>query len=492
MDLNIRQRENDIQPKFNNSYSSTTTTTKLANSTSSFTKNILQRQQQQQQERPILSDKSNNRKGNDIQLKSSQIPGGNKIRDQDDKPIKKEDTQQVPKADKRQEEFDELVKDFFEDNETRYATDEPKIEIVPIIPIEVPAHLKHLFKKKPLSKIIGIKRTFEADEDEVQEHHKKLKLYKQKYLVPGAPPIELDTNDEAIAFDKMQETRAQNLMLQSKNLLQEVSCNDPMMVAEYNEEIFHNLLKSEHQKMADANYMDKQVEINWSTRGVLIDWVIEVHYLFQLLPETLFLAVNIIDRFLSRRTVALGKMQLVGTAALFIATKFEEMCCPALEDFLYMTGDTIEEDELVRAECFILSILDFELCYANPMNFLRRLLNEDPTADVYTRTLSKYFMEVCYIDHRLMTVRPSLMAAASVCLARKMLGRTKWTSDLIRLSGYTLHDVKPIVEILLDYLSQPVVHDAFFTKWTSRKYSKASIFVRDWINRYYVSENGPI
>jgi cyclin B len=32
-------------------------------------------------------------------------------------------------------------------------------------------------------------------------------------------------------------------------------------------------------------------------RGILVDWVIEVHLRFKLLPETLFLTVNFIDRY---------------------------------------------------------------------------------------------------------------------------------------------------------------------------------------------------
>ncbi|KAG1442527.1 hypothetical protein G6F56_011028 [Rhizopus delemar] len=300
--------------------------------------------------------------------------------------------------------------------------------------------------------------------------------------------LQLELNDEAIAFDKKQDLRAQSVMLQMKSSFEEVQCNDPMMVAEYTVEIFERLKMAENDYRPDANYIDKiQREITWSTRGVLIDWVIEIHYLFSLLPETLFLAINIIDRFLSVRRVALAKLQLVGAAALFVATKFEEMYCPSLEDFLSTTDGQIDEDEFVRAECLVLQVLDFHICYANPLNFLRRLLAIDGDDQRSTRILSKYLMEVCAIDHRTMAIKPSLAAAASVCLARRMLGRTKWPAELEKLSGYTIHDLKPVVEDTLDYLSQPVVHDAFFKKWFSKRLSRVSIFARDWVNSYYIA-----
>jgi G2/mitotic-specific cyclin-B, other len=46
--------------------------------------------------------------------------------------------------------------------------------------------------------------------------------------------------------------------------------------------------------------MSKQADINEKMRAILIDWLIEVHLKFKLLPETLFLTINIIDRFLEK------------------------------------------------------------------------------------------------------------------------------------------------------------------------------------------------
>jgi hypothetical protein len=286
----------------------------------------------------------------------------------------------------------------------------------------------------------------------------------------------------------LQETKAKLAMLQTTVSLKEHQWNDPMMVAEYAGEIFGYLYDSEEDTMADPTYaLNLQHEVTWKMRSVLVDWVIEIHYLFQLLPETLFLAVNIIDRFLSARTVVLGKLQLVGITSLFIATKFEEMSCPTMQDFLFMTDNAVKEDELIKAERFILQVLDFQLCYPNPMNFLRRLCTDELKCDVHTRTLAKYFMEISCIDHQFIGIRPSKIAAASLWLSKKMLAKGKWNSNYSKICGYAPDELKSTVESMLDYLSQPVTHDAFFKKWSSTKLSKASIFVRDWINRYYIN-----
>ena len=63
-------------------------------------------------------------------------------------------------------------------------------------------------------------------------------------------------------------------------------------------------------------------------RGILMDWLIQVHSRFKLLPETLFMCVNLIDRFLSARVVSLAKLQVVGVACMFIAAKVEETVAP--------------------------------------------------------------------------------------------------------------------------------------------------------------------
>lgn len=69
-----------------------------------------------------------------------------------------------------------------------------------------------------------------------------------------------------------------------------------------------------------AEYMKKQPDINDSMRSILVDWLVEVSEEYRLQSETLLLAVNYIDRFLSFMSVVRAKLQLVGTAAMFIAS----------------------------------------------------------------------------------------------------------------------------------------------------------------------------
>ena len=83
---------------------------------------------------------------------------------------------------------------------------------------------------------------------------------------------------------------------------------DPLMVAEYAVEIFDYLRDIEVTSMPNPDYMEHQEYIEWNDRDVLNDWLVQVHQRFQLLPETFYLAINIIDRFLTNKIIQLDKL----------------------------------------------------------------------------------------------------------------------------------------------------------------------------------------
>ena len=79
------------------------------------------------------------------------------------------------------------------------------------------------------------------------------------------------------------------------------------------------------------DYMDSQPDINAKMRSILVDWLIEVHRKFELMPETLYLTLNIIDRFMSVKAVARRELQLVGISSMLLASKYEELWAPEVD-----------------------------------------------------------------------------------------------------------------------------------------------------------------
>ncbi|KAL7418978.1 G2/mitotic-specific cyclin [Cryptotrichosporon argae] len=268
--------------------------------------------------------------------------------------------------------------------------------------------------------------------------------------------------------------------------------DDPSMVSEYVVDAFNYMLDIEKKTTANPDYMDKQDELEWPMRVILMDWLIEVHNKFRLLPETLFIATNLIDRFLSARVVSLVKLQLVGLTALFVAAKYEEVICPSITHFLHMTDGGYSVDEILKAERYLLSVLDFDLSYPNPLHFLRRVSKAD-AYDVQTRTVAKYFIEAACVDHALLPYTPSMLAAAGMWLARYCLERGEWTPNLVHYSSYSEDELLPCAQAMLNFVLDPNFDEtsSFYKKYAAKKHLKASHFVRDWaVNRWPDSAKG--
>ncbi|KAL5119869.1 B-type cyclin [Pleosporales sp. CAS-2024a] len=258
---------------------------------------------------------------------------------------------------------------------------------------------------------------------------------------------------------------------------------DTSMVAEYGDEIFEYMHALEERMKPNALYMDHQAEIQWSMRSVLMDWLVQVHNRFTLLPETLFLAVNYVDRFLSCKVVSLGKLQLVGATALFVAAKYEEINCPSVQEIVYMVDGAYTADEVLKAERFMLSMLQFELGWPGPMSFLRRISKADDY-DLETRTLAKYFLEITIMDERFVGCAPSFLSAGAHCLARMMLKKGDWSQAHVHYSGYTLSQLRQLLCTILECCDNPQKHHAaVFDKYTDKRYKQASVFVEAEISK---------
>lgn len=263
--------------------------------------------------------------------------------------------------------------------------------------------------------------------------------------------------------------------------------NDPFMVSEYVNDVFEYLNHLEVVTLPRKEDLYKHRNI-CQNRDILVNWLVKIHNKFGLLPETLYLAVNLMDRFLCKELVQLDKLQLVGTSCLFIASKYEEVYSPSIKHFASETDGACTEDEIKEGEKFILKTLEFTLNYPNPMNFLRRISKADDY-DIQSRTLAKFLLEISLVDFRFIGILPSLCAAAAMFLSRKMLGKGHWDGNLIHYSGgYTKDQLAPVCNMIMDYLVSPIVHDEFHRKYQSRRFMKASIISVQWALK--VRKNG--
>ncbi|KAJ3862411.1 cyclin [Lentinula novae-zelandiae] len=255
---------------------------------------------------------------------------------------------------------------------------------------------------------------------------------------------------------------------------------DPTMVSEYAEEIFEYMSGLEEMMMPRADYMDSQSELTWDMRATLIDWLLQVHLRYHMLPETLWIAINLIDRFLSQRTVSVVKLQLVGITAIFIAAKYEEILAPSVDEFVFMTEEAFTKDEILKGERIILQALDFQIShYCSPYNWMRRISKADDY-DLQTRTLSKFLIEVTLIDSRFLRAKASLIAAVGMYSARTMLGGD-WNDSFVYYSGYTEDQLYQGHLFIIEKMAERSFHKlALYKKYANKKFLKASTFAVKW------------
>jgi G2/mitotic-specific cyclin 2 len=97
----------------------------------------------------------------------------------------------------------------------------------------------------------------------------------------------------------------------------------PREVEPFAGEIFAHISSLQEEFVPGERFMSWQRELTTEMRAMLVDWMVDVHAKFRLGPESLFLAVNVLDRYLGLRQVTRKRFQLCGACALLIAAKFE-------------------------------------------------------------------------------------------------------------------------------------------------------------------------
>lgn len=125
--------------------------------------------------------------------------------------------------------------------------------------------------------------------------------------------------------------------------------------------IWYNLLAAKHANACSTAYLVQHRDINEDMRDIVIDWLVDVHRKFKMKTETLFHALSLMDRYLERNEIKKEIFQLVATTCLFIASKFEEIYPPVLEDFVYICADTYTKNEIIHMEALILNDVGFRL-----------------------------------------------------------------------------------------------------------------------------------
>ncbi|KAJ3050558.1 hypothetical protein HK097_008504 [Rhizophlyctis rosea] len=258
---------------------------------------------------------------------------------------------------------------------------------------------------------------------------------------------------------------------------------DVLMEDEYAEDIVMHLRQMELQTMPNPTYMTHQPNLTWHMRTILVDWLIRSHALYAMKPETLYLTINLIDRFLSIRQISLEKYQLVGVTALFIAAKYEEIVVPTVGALVYIVAGAYNADEILAAERYMLGLLKWEIGSPGPLGFMRRISLAEG-GEGRTRVMAKFFLEVCLLEEGFLRWGWSFCASGAMWVSRKIIFDGEWTEAHVRYSGYKQEEIMECAWMMCDCAARLPKDSAVYEKYAGEKFMFAAPYVQEYIKRW--------
>ncbi|XP_073127455.1 uncharacterized protein [Henckelia pumila] len=222
-------------------------------------------------------------------------------------------------------------------------------------------------------------------------------------------------------------------------------------VTEYVDDIYQYYWVMEGQNPLMKNYMEIQKEITPQMRGILINWIIEVHMKFDLMEETLFLTVLLLDRYLSLEIIKKSEMQLVGLTALLLASKYEDFWHPRVADLISISAETYTRDQMLKMEKEMLRKLKFRLNEPTLYVFMLRFIRA-AQADTKLKHLAFYLIEICLVEYEALAYKPSMLCASAIYLARCTMEITPpWTPLLAKHARYEESQIRECAEMILKF-----------------------------------------
>ncbi|EED15184.1 G1/S-specific cyclin Cln1, putative [Talaromyces stipitatus ATCC 10500] len=237
---------------------------------------------------------------------------------------------------------------------------------------------------------------------------------------------------------------------------------------EYLEDSLSHMLDMDTATLPDVESIDIQTEIQWFMRPYLLDFLIEAHAAFQLQPSTLFLAINLLDRYCSKRVVYKRHYQLVGCSALLIAAKYgdKKEHVPTIRELKSMCCSLYDDDMFLQMEWHVLQTLGWTIGHPTVDSFLNIAL-VDRQYDPELEHLALYILEIA-LFHREFVSKPSAdLAKAALALSRCILNRPQPSTSEWAAS----YDGNTLVG-LSNQLHSP--SQVLYRKYSSAHYSRIS------------------
>lgn len=215
---------------------------------------------------------------------------------------------------------------------------------------------------------------------------------------------------------------------------------------------FHELQESEGDGMVGSTFLDSQPDISARERAILVCWLVETRNELCMPLDTLFLASNIVDRYLSLQTVFRFDLKAVAICALRLASI--EYCSEDFPELLNLDDTQWSEKELLDMELNILRKLSCYVTVPNVLSFVPTIIDACNqavgTESLLHENLVMYLLTLSLLHTEVLRFAPSVIAASAVNVTQRLLNRRlNWNMFMpLYCGGLQEADLKACEKIL--------------------------------------------
>ena len=254
------------------------------------------------------------------------------------------------------------------------------------------------------------------------------------------------------------------------------------LVDDYGNDIFNYLRKNE--KVNACDYSNKDLfklqdkkYFNENNRSIILQWLVKNNMKWKLKDDTIFMAMNIMDRYISKFKSKNLEFQLIAISSYFIASKYEDIYPPYLDELSQICNYIYSNDDIIKKEYEILVGLNFDILYNSSykyLTFLHSIADKDNLKLLY---LAQFILELSLENLDILEHSQSQRALSALLIAKKILQIKKSWNNLRLYYNYDDNVIKKVQKkmiFLLNKVMKSKSKNAIYEKFESSKYKSVS------------------
>ena len=227
-------------------------------------------------------------------------------------------------------------------------------------------------------------------------------------------------------------------------------------------------------------------QINEKHRAVVIEWLSYIVHYFSQSNETLFMSINIMDRYISKKRITLNIYQLVAISSYLIASKYEDTFTPSIDDLIYISKNIYNHNDITAMEKDILDTLNFDIFSVSSYQFFSSFYLISNINNKILFCLGHLILEICLLNIEIMSCEQSLLAIGSLLIAKKSLEIKGDLPNINIIYNFNENDIKEIQKKIVLFLNKIVYSDKnclILEKFEKKKYLSVS-YIFKYDNKY--------